>query len=692
MSHRRRGVAGRRPACRVWCAAAFAGVLLLFGPLAAHALSIADYRSLVVGAAATLAQLPEDDADRPGRGSRRGGAHGGGRRRGGATRRRHVRPTNPPLRAALAAGDVARVQRQLEALADALERAAAGRAAAPDAERQLADILARPEFRPPTPNPLDRWLQPLREQVERLWRRLLYWLSAQGDSPVHPLWIGVAVLIVAAVVAVLVGAFGGNVVAGARVVAAGPPGGRATGTSRAHAEALAASGDYRAAVHELYLATLLHLDERQSLRFRPSLTNREHLLRGEVTARVSPRRWARWSRATTASGIAAPPARRTSGSVSARSLMPPGMRREDLAAPASSWGGSSWPSCSPRRCSPPPPPTTCPSCPCTRARRTGGALCGSGWRRSATRSRSWTRTRTPYLTAPPRCSCCSPAAASTARPWRDVEASVDGGGQLVIASPGVARGGSLIPSAWLCIHRRATRRPRWCSRSSPRATYPARARGRLGGARGARWRWRRGSPPRRTSTQARAPSGRGASSTRSARHYPLTNPGLRDSDNAALVINLLGQLPPGARPWPSTSTTTASCDAARAACGDLLLENPWGWAALYGVALAYLYLVWSGRRFGRPLAPLGAPRRTVGELRGLPRRRSTGGLASVPTPPTDWPISSSTRWPRRWASAAPHGCRLRGGRRRAAAGRSRVPGARAGAAPRWRSPPRKASC
>jgi hypothetical protein len=174
------------------------------------------------------------------------------------------------------------VRRQLEALADALEWTATGHPTPPDAERQLADVLARPEFRPPAPNPLDRWLQPLRDQVERLWRRFLYWLASQGDSQVHPLWIGVAVLIVAAVVAVLVGAFGGNVVAGARVAAVASPTGPRAGTSRARAEALAASGDYRAAVHELYLATLLHLDERQSLRFRPSLTNREHLLRGEV--------------------------------------------------------------------------------------------------------------------------------------------------------------------------------------------------------------------------------------------------------------------------------------------------------------------------------------------------------------------------------------------------------------------------
>ena len=45
---------------------------------------------------------------------------------------------------------------------------------------------------------------------------------------------------------------------------------------------MAAAGDYRAAVHELYLATLQHLDERGLLRFRPALTNREHLRHGRV--------------------------------------------------------------------------------------------------------------------------------------------------------------------------------------------------------------------------------------------------------------------------------------------------------------------------------------------------------------------------------------------------------------------------
>jgi hypothetical protein len=80
--------------------------------------------------------------------------------------------------------------------------------------------------------------------------------------------------------------------------------------------------------------------------------------------------------------------------------------------------------------------------------------------------------------------------------------------------------------------------------------------------------------------------------------YPFTNAGLRDADNAALVLNLLRRVPPGGRiqfdeyhhgffepPWT----------------GSLVLGSPWGWAATYAVIATALYLILSGRRFGRPI-------------------------------------------------------------------------------------------
>jgi len=45
----------------------------------------------------------------------------------------------------------------------------------------------------------------------------------------------------------------------------------------------------------------------------------------------------------------------------------------------------------------------------------------------------------------------------------------------------------------------------------------------------------------------------------------------------------------------------------------LLLDHYWGWALVYAVSLGYLYLWLRGRRFGRPLLPRVAPRRSVGE-------------------------------------------------------------------------------
>jgi len=84
----------------------------------------------------------------------------------------------------------------------------------------------------------------------------------------------------------------------------------------------------------------------------------------------------------------------------------------------------------------------------------------------------------------------------------------------------------------------------------------------------------------------------------SATTYPFTNAGLRDPENAALVLNMLRRAPAGGqlqfdeyhhgffRP-PSTS--------------KILLGSPWGWAAAYAVVVIALYLILSGRRFGRPI-------------------------------------------------------------------------------------------
>jgi hypothetical protein len=84
----------------------------------------------------------------------------------------------------------------------------------------------------------------------------------------------------------------------------------------------------------------------------------------------------------------------------------------------------------------------------------------------------------------------------------------------------------------------------------------------------------------------------------SASAYPFTNAGLRDAGNAALVLNMLRRVPSGGRIQfdeyhhgffapPST--------------GTILVGSPWGWAAVYAVTAIALYLILSGRRFGRPI-------------------------------------------------------------------------------------------
>ena len=195
---------------------------------------------------------------------------------------------NPPLRAALADGDLARVRANLAALLAALDAVETSNAPSATARDSLAAILARPEFRPRAPAPWETWLSPVREAWERLVRTVLYHLGATGGSGESSLLVGVGVLVLLGLVALLLGAVGGQVVAAAQI-AVPPPGARPRArATREQARRLAEAGRYRDAVHELYAATLLHLDERGLLRFRPSLTNREHLVRGAASPALAP--------------------------------------------------------------------------------------------------------------------------------------------------------------------------------------------------------------------------------------------------------------------------------------------------------------------------------------------------------------------------------------------------------------------
>lgn len=79
---------------------------------------------------------------------------------------------------------------------------------------------------------------------------------------------------------------------------------------------------------------------------------------------------------------------------------------------------------------------------------------------------------------------------------------------------------------------------------------------------------------------------------------PFTNEGLRDSQNGALVLNLLRHVPSGGRILfdeyhhgffepPSLRT--------------IVLDAPWGWALIYTLVVLAIYMILTGRRFGRPV-------------------------------------------------------------------------------------------
>ncbi len=92
--------------------------------------------------------------------------------------------------------------------------------------------------------------------------------------------------------------------------------------------------------------------------------------------------------------------------------------------------------------------------------------------------------------------------------------------------------------------------------------------------------------------------------------YALSNEGLPQADNLALVQNLLAGLPSGARigfdeyhHGYGLGTNIA----------DLALRAPWGWALFYLAGLTLVAFLLRGRRFGRPLPVLPVPLKAPAE-------------------------------------------------------------------------------
>ncbi len=180
---------------------------------------------------------------------------------------------NGDLLAALRAPapDLPAVEARLGALLAEVRAAPDGRPPDPAVFAALDAVLAQPEFQAAQPNPVDSF-------ISDLLRRLLSVSIGGGQIGVNLVAV-VGTLLVLAVLGALIYNLWRTVAPHTALPVAGDQAGErlSARSALAQAGALAAGGDYRAAIRYLYLSTLLLLDERRALRYDRSLTNREVL-------------------------------------------------------------------------------------------------------------------------------------------------------------------------------------------------------------------------------------------------------------------------------------------------------------------------------------------------------------------------------------------------------------------------------
>lgn len=108
----------------------------------------------------------------------------------------------------------------------------------------------------------------------------------------------------------------------------------------------------------------------------------------------------------------------------------------------------------------------------------------------------------------------------------------------------------------------------------------------------------------------------------------FANEGIARADNAAFVLNVLARHP---------DRRIVAFDeyhhgvVSPPGLLDLARASPWGWAIGYAAGLTFLFILWGGRRFGPPIVPERAPRRSAGEyvaaFAGLLQRARAAGWA-----------------------------------------------------------------
>lgn len=154
-------------------------------------------------------------------------------------------------------------------------------AAATASERAtLHDILNQPPFKP---SELADWFSRLLQQFAD-W--LNGWSAPSTNFSIRPedIVVALAILVTLAVFAFILISLRRNFAGEAQLKSANPNGeGLTAPVALKEARELARSGNYRSAIRQLYLASLLLLEERGRLRADRSLTNREYLaaLKGE---------------------------------------------------------------------------------------------------------------------------------------------------------------------------------------------------------------------------------------------------------------------------------------------------------------------------------------------------------------------------------------------------------------------------
>jgi hypothetical protein len=170
--------------------------------------------------------------------------------------------------------------KRLRALRDALAESLVE--VSPADVAMLAGILSRPPFMR-SENWYDSILRAISDFIERLFRN-----TTSGVFDARDLIILFAAIVVVAVLVYFLRNLRRSLVAEESL----PPAlmeqeARTPAEAFDNAQRFASAGDYRSAVRQLYLATLLTLDQRGRIKYDPTLTNREYLHQASNDARTT---------------------------------------------------------------------------------------------------------------------------------------------------------------------------------------------------------------------------------------------------------------------------------------------------------------------------------------------------------------------------------------------------------------------